>query len=163
MTLLRHRQILYRVNIFSLLNYLFQILNLSFLFQLCRSISFTKDTYENTSSRSRSQDSAQQRFSESSSSQQTSESGIEALLDLSPPDADFNNSGSSNSVRNIKQETPLIHTDSSGLGPMVGRFNFNSQTEHNNLGMYCLERIVQIKVFTNQLVYELLLNRLYGI
>nr|XP_023029729.1 transcription factor E2F2-like isoform X2 [Leptinotarsa decemlineata] len=121
--------------------------------QFCRSLSFSKDSFDPGPSTSQShshprqepfgsgQPSAPQQHQHQ---QQNTASNQLDLLQLSPLNMGYltsngNTSGGDPSAA-VKPEMPLIH-EGEGLGPMVGRFNFNTQTEHSNLGP-CTHRII---------------------
>lgn len=103
-------------------------------FQICRSLSFSKD-FDLGASTSSGQAHSSQQFSSQSTIPQPNISNQLDLLHLSPLNMGFSTSSSSMSGSTSKMDMPLIH-DSEGLGPMVGRYPFNSQTENSNTGMF---------------------------
>ncbi|KAG5892336.1 hypothetical protein JTB14_017396 [Gonioctena quinquepunctata] len=133
--------------------------------QICRSLSFSKDSFDPGPSTSQSHSHPRQHSftnghtSSSSAShhqqqQQTAGNQLD-LLQLSPltmgyitSNGNTNGGGSAGGSETAKSEMPLIH-EGEGLGPMVGRFNFNTQTEHSNLGimdpLFCTSELVPLE------------------
>lgn len=120
----------YLIMIFSSISML-----ILFKFQICRSLSFSKDSFDLGASTSTSQTHSSQQFSSQSTMPQRNISSQLDLLHLSPLNMGFSTSSSSMSGNISKMDIPLIH-DSEGLGPMVGRYPFNSQTENSNTGTF---------------------------
>ncbi|KAJ8961234.1 hypothetical protein NQ318_008917 [Aromia moschata] len=108
---------------------------------------FSKDSFDLGASTSTGQSHSSQQFSRNGLPQQGTNSQMD-LLRLSPLTMGYSTSTSNeNGNANVKGEMPLIH-DGEGLGPMVGRFSFNSQTEPNTGVMdplFCCEPFVPLE------------------
>ncbi|KAJ8920561.1 hypothetical protein NQ315_004700 [Exocentrus adspersus] len=108
--------------------------------QICRSLTFSKDSCDLGASTSQAQ------FNPGSSRRQTSNQLD--LLHLSPLNMGFSTTSAGISASSSKMEMSLIQ-ENEGLGPMVGRYLFNSQAENSNAGvmdpLFCSEPFVPLE------------------